>query len=54
MPDYRAIKGSTKNRPHLAGLNKVLKKFVKVGIVGQGLVEEGVVLREVILWKHGH
>lgn len=46
--------GITKNRSHLAGLNKVFKIVVEMGVVeGRGRVEEGVVLREVVLWRGG-
>ena len=46
--------GITKNRSHLAGLNRLFKNFVEMGVVeGRGHVEEGVVLREVVLWGGG-
>lgn len=41
-----------KNQPHLAGLNWVFKRFVEVE-VGQGCVEEGLVLSEVVLQGDG-
>lgn len=46
--------GITKNRSHLAALKRVFKIVVEIGVVeGRGRDEDGVVLREVVLWGGG-
>ena len=44
----------TKNRSHLAGLNRVVKIFVGLVVVeGRGHVEVGELLRGLVLWRDG-
>lgn len=48
----RSCGRDTKNRSHLAELNRIFKIFVEMGVVaGWERVEEGVVLREAVLWR---
>lgn len=42
MSVYGALEGITKKQFHLAGINRIIKRFVKMR-VGWGLVEEVVV-----------
>lgn len=50
LSEYRTVEGITANQSHLAGPNRVFKRFVVGGIVErQGLEEDGVVWNDVVL-----
>lgn len=45
--------GITKNRSHLAALKRVFNIVVVIGVVEGRVRDDGVVLREVVLWGGG-